>query len=468
MTPPDPPPAPRPPPLRGPPRRPESPGGLTGRLAFLTFGRDPLGFVERLTREHPGAARVPMPGTSLIYLTDLDAIGDLLLDRDHAFIKDWNTRVLGAVLGKGLFTSEGELWRRQRNVIAPALHRKQIAAYVAIAARRAHAYAESLRDGAIRDVKSDMTRLTMEIVAEALFGADIGADTVVEVARALEDALRAFEELLYTWRRFVPAGWEQPVRRRLAAASERLDRVVLGLVASRRAAGATAGADLLSRLLVARDEEGNAMSDQQLRDEVVTMLLAGHETTAMALSFGLSFLAGHPEVAAGVAREAAGVMGSHALRADDVAALGAANAAFKETLRLRPPVWLFGREAVRDAVVGRWQVRAGDQVLVSPWLMHRDARRFERPAEFVPGRWEQGLEERLPRHAYLPFGSGPRVCAGLHFALMEGTVVLATLCRRWRFEPVDSGDLALSAAITLRPRDAVQLRFHRHDASRVA
>jgi cytochrome P450 len=435
---------PPPPPLKGPPRRPEDPGGLRGRLAFLTFARDPLGFVEQLARAHPGAARLPMPGGAFVYLTDLDAIGDLLLDRERVFVKDWNTRVLGAVLGQGLFTSEGELWRRQRSLIAPALQRKQIAAYVAIAARRAAAYADSVRDGEVRDVKPDMTRLTMEVVAEALFGADIGP-AAGRVAGALEEALRAFEQLIYSWRRFVPASWDQPVRRRLAAASADLDGVVGEIVARKRAA--PGGDDLLSRLIGARDEAGGAMSDRQLRDEVVTMLLAGHETTAMALAFALWFLARHPAWAARIADTG-----------DDAAA-----AVFKETLRLQPPVWLFGREAQRDAVVGRWQIRRGEQVLVSPWLVHRDPRWFERPGDFLPERWLEGLDDRLPRHAYLPFGSGPRVCAGMHFALMEGTVVLSALCRRWRLHPAGAADdpLEVSPAITLRPRRGVRIAFSR-------
>jgi cytochrome P450 len=362
------------------------------------------------------------------------------------------------VLGQGLFTSEGELWRRQRNLIAPALHRKQIAAYVAIAARRAAGFVDSLRDGETRDVKPDMTRLTMEVVSEALFGSGVG-DAGARVAAALEQALRAFEELIYSWRRFVPASWDQPVRRRLAEASAALDAVVVEIIARKQAAGPAPGQDLLSNLIVARDEQGAAMSDRQLRDEVVTMLLAGHETTAMALSFAIWFLARDPAVADRLAGEAAEVLATRPCAPDDVARLTAAAAAFKETLRLRPPIWLFGREARRDCVVGRWRIEQGEQVLVSPWLMHREARWFEQPETFSPARWEQGLEERLPRHAYLPFGSGPRVCAGLHFALMEGTVVLASLCRRWRLQPADQGELALNPAMTLRPRGPVRIRF---------
>jgi cytochrome P450 len=443
--------------------RPGGPRGIAGHLAFMGFGRDPLGFVERLVRDYPGGAvRLPMPGTALVYLTDPDAIGAVLLDRERVFIKDWTTRSLGPVLGNGLFTSEGELWRRQRNLVAPALHRNQIGAYIEIAARRAAEYVASLRDGEARDVKPDMTRLTMEIVAEALFGADLG-DAATRVARALEEALRAFEALIYTWRRFVPAAWDQPVRRRLDDASAALDAVVVEIIRKKRAAAqlnADGSSDLLSRLLVARDEGGAGMSDQQVRDEVVTMLLAGHETTAMALSFALWFLAAAPEAAARIAAEAAG---ARIAETDDVARLLAASQAFKETLRLRPPVWLFGREATRDAVVGRFRIEKGEQVLVAPWLMHHDARWFPDPSAFHPERWTEAFEDALPRHVYLPFGGGQRTCAGLHFALMEGAVVLATICRAFSVERADRNvdDLELSPAITLRPRAGVLLRFRR-------
>jgi cytochrome P450 len=439
-----------------PARRPGGPGGVRGHLAFMGFGRDPLGFIERLSRDYPGASRLPMPGGALVYLTEPDAIGAVLLDRERVFIKDWTTRALGPVIGNGLFTSEGDFWKRQRNLVAPALHRKQIGAYVEIAARRAAAWVDGLRDGEPHDVKPDMTRLTMEIVAEALFGADLG-DAVPRVARALEEALGAFETLIYSWRRFVPAEWDQPVRRRLAEASAALDAVVVEIIREKREApGAGDAPDLLSRLLAARDEGGAGMTEQQLRDEVVTMLLAGHETTAMGLSFALWYLAAAPEAAARIAGEAGT---TRPATTEDVARLGAASAAFKETLRLRPPLWLFGREATRDITVGQWRVEKGEQVLITPWLMHRDARWFSDPESFRPERWTSAFEDGLPRHVYLPFGGGLRTCAGLHFALMEGAVVLAEVCRRKTIARADAGDLELAPAITLRPRGGVRLRF---------
>jgi cytochrome P450 len=441
-------------------RRPEGPRGLRGRLAFASFGRDPLGFIAQLARTYPGAARLPMPGGALIYLLDPEAIGEVLLDRERLFTKDWNTRALGAVLGQGLFTSEGELWRRQRGLVAPPLARKQIGPYVEIVARRTQAFIDGIRDGEVRDVRPDMTRLTMEIVSEALFGADISA-AVGRVAAALEDALSAFETLIYTWRRLIPARFDQPVRQRLRTASAVLDGVVLELIQNRRAtAPSPPSTDLLSRLLAARDEGGAGMTDQHLRDELVTMLLAGHETTAMALSFAFGFLARDRAAAARLHAEAIEVLKGDPAT-PDVPRLTWADATFKETLRLRPPVWLFGREATRDCVVGGWQIRRGEQVLVAPWLMHHDPRWFPRPTEFSPGRWSEGLEQGLPRHVYLPFGGGQRICAGLHLATMEGAVILAMTARALEWTDEDQAEPVLNAAITLRPKHPLRLRFRR-------
>jgi cytochrome P450 len=437
----------------------------------MGFGADPLGFVDDLARRYPGAARLPMPGTALVYLTEPEAIGDVLLDRERVFTKDWTTRALGAILGQGLFTSEGDFWRRQRNLVAPPLHRKQIGGYVQIVSRRTQALLAGIAEGEVRDVKADMIRLTMAIVAEALFGTDMdGGDAVGRVSAALEKGLRAFEELIYTWRRFVPQAWDQPVRRRLVEASAELDQVVAEILARKRAAngGGEGGTDVLSRLIAARDEGGGGMTDQQLRDEVVTMLLAGHETTAMALTFSLWFMSRQPELARRVGEEAERTLGAVADAAspvevgpDHLGGLREAASVFKEALRLRPPIWLFGREAQRDCQVGSYLIHKGEQVLVTPWLMHRDPRWFDRPEAFVPERWTEGFEDGLPRHVYLPFGGGQRVCAGVHFASMEGTIILALLARRFGVEPVDAGELPLSPAITLRPAGPVRLRFVR-------
>jgi cytochrome P450 len=404
-----------------------------------------------------------------VYLTDLDAIGDVLLDRERRFSKDWTTRTLDAILGEGLFTSEGEHWRRQRQLVAPPLQRKQIAAYARAMASRTAALVDGVvqsaaGSGAPWDARPAMMRLTLEIVAETLFGADMPAAASAEVASGLDEALAAFETLIYTWRRFVPRGWPQPVRARLRRAGERLDAVVRGIVAERRRAaerngGDPGGDDLLGRLLAARDEAGAGMDDRQIRDEVVTILLAGHETTAMAMCFALHLLTRHPDVAARARAEVDAVLGGHLPGAEETRRLPFVTAVVKETLRLYPPVWLFGREALADQRAGGFAIRAGEQVLISPWVNHRDARHFPDPGRFAPERWLAGLEERLPRHAFLPFGGGSRVCAGMHFAMMEAVIILAVLIQRLEIEAVPGYELSLKPAVTLRPADDLPLRL---------
>lgn len=430
-------------------RRPHGPAGLSGQLRFVAFGRDPLGYLEALAHQYPGAARVSMLGLNHIYLWDREAIAELLIDRDLVFRKDWTTRALGAVLGNGLFTSEGAFWRRQRSLVAPTLHRRHLDGFVRVATRRTAEYIASVGQRQSRDLKADMTHLTMEIVAEALFGADI-SDSAARVAAALDDGLAAYESLIYTWRRLLPDHWGQPVRRRLAAASGVIDSVVARII-SDRAGASTDGPDLLSRLIAARDDDGGRMTDVQLRDEVVTMLLAGHETTAMALTFAVAFLCRHPEHWAHLRAEADDCIGSREMTFDDLHRLPYAAAVFKETLRLRPPIWLFGREATRHCTLGNWEIRKGDQVIVTPWVMHHDAAVFDRPREFLPRRWLDGLEARLPRNAYLPFGGGSRMCAGIHFASMEGTVILSMLSRSLVVELTPAADVRPRPALTLRP-----------------
>lgn len=449
------------------PRRPEGAKGLRGRLAFTGFGQDPLGFVERLAQAHPGAARLSMPGLELIYLSDPAAIDDVLMDRQHLFTKDWTTRALRAVLGNGLFTAEGDVWRRNRGLVAPPLQRKRVADYTGLIVRRAERYADGVgasERARILDVKPDMTRLTMEIVAEALFGTDIG-DVVPQVAAALEEALAAYEQLMYTWRRFVPPDWNQPVRKALSHAGAVLGGIVDRMVAEKlaRPDAIATSSDVISRLLSARDEHGQGLAAEQVRDEVVTMLLAGHETTAMALTFALSYLARDPALCDSVAAEAIAAHEGLAPGAlPDPARMPLARAVFKETLRIRPPLWLFGREAGADTVVGDWAIAKGEQLLVSPWLMHHDPRWFTDPWTFKVSRWlEPGFEESLPRNVYLPFGGGPRICAGLHLAMLEGTLVLSAVCRRYRLTPAGlNAEVPLNAGITLRPRGSVPITFH--------
>ncbi len=437
---------------------PPGPRGLERLLALPRFGRDPLAFTVEITRRHGDVARVQLGRDAAVLVGDPALVGEVLLDREHRFHKDRVTRGLSVIVGNGLLTSEGDFWRRQRRLIAPPLQRKHIARYADAMAASAAALVDRWRDGEARDLHRDMMRLTLDIVVETLFGLQVG-DVADRVDRTVEGFMRDFQLLVQTWRRLLPHDFPQPVRRRMRAAGRVLDDILLEIIRTKRAAAG--GDDLLSLLLAARDDAGTGMTDAQLRDEAATLFLAGHETTALALGYAFVALARDPAVEAWLHEELDAALGDRLPGADDVARLPRTCAVVDETLRLFPPAWMIGREPQADVVMGGFRVSRGDQVLIAPWAMHRDPRWFDDPLVFRPARWLDGLAERLPRFAYLPFGGGARVCIGNHFARMEAVLLLATIARRVRLEAPPGWRLRLAPTVTLRPRDGLPVVVRR-------
>ncbi len=302
-------------------------------------------------------------------------------------------------------------------------------------------------NGGTRDVHHDLMHLTMEIATKTLFGADLTDAAAEEIGSAFNDAIL---EIAVRFRRPVKIpGWiPLPSNRRYARAVARLDRLVYDMVEQKRAGG-TGGDDLLTMLMEARDEDGSAMDAKQIRDEAVTIFLAGHETTAIALSWTLHLLALHPDVDARLARAVA--------ETADPLRLPLLSNVVNESMRLYPPAYAFGREAVADCEIGGYPVPAGTTVFISPWVSHRDGRWFENPLEFRPERWENDLAKRLPRFAYLPFGGGPRLCIGNSFALMEAALILASIVRRYRLTHSPGQTIEPFPSITLRPRQGMPM-----------
>ncbi len=435
------------------------PTGPKGHLAFghtLQYMGDSLGFLARAACEHGDVVRLRL-GLSTYYLVNHPDLVEAVL-RSHAadVIKDKLTRMVMPILGQGLLTSEGATWRRQRKLAMPAFQRGAIERYAAVMVERAAKLRDSWRPGQARDVHEDMMALTLEIVAETLFGAEIGADSG-DVGRCIDVMMDHF---LTPWK-FVKGREWFPTRanRAFRAAVARLDAILYGIIARRRAEGpgAPEHGDLLAHLLAAQDDEGAGMSDRQLRDECVTLFLAGHETTALVLTFTFLLLAKHPEADAALAKELDEVLGGRLPTAADVPRLRYAERVVKESMRLYPPAWAIGREAVADFDLGGHRVRKGTQILISQWVLHRDPRWFADPEAFRPDRWDGDLARTLPKGAYLPFGDGPRVCIGNHFAMMEAVLLLATLAGRHRLESSPGEVLDLAPAITLRPRSGTRM-----------
>jgi cytochrome P450 len=429
---------------------PEPPGPRGLPFAHLpAFRRDPIRFLERLHDRYGDVARFRIGPRRLYLLAHPDQVRDVLVTRHRNFIKSRALQRARVILGQGLLTSEGEMHLRQRRMAQPAFHRERIAALgetmVAYAARAGAGW----RPGAELDMAREMNRLTLAIAGKTLFGADVEREAD-EIGAALNDALNAFKRLTNPLGAILDR-LPLPQTLRVWRASERLDATIYRMIEERRRSGEDRG-DLLSMLLAARDEEGDggAMTDLQLRDEALTLFLAGHETTANALAWSWHLLALNPAAEARLHAEV-DALGEAPPRADDLARLPFTRAVLAESMRLYPPAWAIGRQPLEAFEAGGYRVRAGTVVLMSPWVTHRDPRWFPDPERFDPDRWTPENEAKLPRYAYFPFGGGPRKCIGEGFAWTEGILVLATLARRWRLRHAPGAEVGRQPLITLRP-----------------
>jgi cytochrome P450 len=425
--------------------------------------RDPLRFLRGTQQRYGDVVRVALGPLEVTLLSHPDLVEDVLVTRNRLWQKDrYLHETLRPVLGDGLLSSEGDFWRRQRRLAQPAFHRDRIKAYGAIMVTHAERLAAQWRDGEIRDVHADMMHLTLEIVAETLFGANVGHQAEA-VGAALESVLAVASdpfELFFPWLKRLPT----PMRRRFGRGVVELDAIVYGIIERRRASGAGETNDLLSMLLHARDDDGSRMSDKQLRDECMTLFLAGHETTALNLSWTWLLLSQHPAVSAKLSRELADVLGDRSPTFDDLPNLRYAAHIIAESLRLYPPAWSMGREAREDVELGGYRIARGDQVWFCPWAIQRDPRWFDDPNEFRPERWEGDFAKSLHRYAYFPFGGGPRFCIGQAFAQMEAVLLLATLARSFRLEVQPSPRPVPEPSVTLRPKHGLRVRVRRQRA----
>jgi cytochrome P450 len=456
----------------------EVPGPGGGPLAVTRMLRsDPLAGLTRLRREYGPVVRLSSRPVSAFLVADPAAIGDGLLGSNRTHAKGAVRRGFGSgetvvqpltfVLGRGLLTSEGEAHRRQRRLMQPLFHRRRIAGYGETFGRIARDTAGAWHDGQHLDVHAEMTEMTLAIVARTLFDVDLDSEVIAVVRTALDENMPA------AGRARLP-GFEAferlplPAPRRRRAAREALDRVVHQLIEDRRAAG-TVGDDLLSLLLSTRDADtGAGMADEEVRDEALTIMLAGHETTANALSWTFHLLGGDRDVAARMHAELDEVLAGRTPTMDDIARLPYTDAVLRESMRLYPPVWAMGRHLTEDRDVGGYLLPAGSTLVFSQWVVHRDERWWPDPDRFDPARWLVGATIGVgaappdqPRYSYFPFGGGPRQCIGNTFAHSEGVLALAAIARHWSFEPDPGTPIVPQPLITLRPRDGLPMTAHR-------
>lgn len=416
--------------------------------ALVALRRDPLALLTRLARRHGDIAYVRLGGRPVYLLSHPDLVREVLVEQHRSFVKGEALRRARTLLGDGLLTSEGALHLRQRRLIQPAFHRERIAGYAETMSAYAGRAAAAWADGDTVDIADEMLRLTLAIAGKTLFDAEVEGDAAA-VGAAMDELMRRFGLLMLPFGPLIE-GLPIPPARRIRHARATLDAVIARLIAERRAGGDRG--DLLSMLLLAQDEEGGAgMGEALVRDEVMTLFLAGHETTAAALSWAWLLLARHPEAQARLEAEVDTALGDRLPAAGDLERLPYTRAVLSEAIRLYPPAWVIGRQAVAPATVGGYSIPPGATVLMSPWVIHRDGRFYREPQRFDPGRWLELPAPARPRLAYFPFGAGPRMCVGESFAWMEGTLALATIARRWRLQLAPGQPVTPRPAVTLRP-----------------
>ena len=426
---------------------------MLGQL--LAFRRDPLEFLTRIAREYPGDVVRFRPGPRDSYLLkDPELIKDVLVTRQHDFRKSRGLEWAKLFLGEGLLTSEGDFHTRQRRLAQPAFHRQRIGAYADDMVRRTVAARDRWSAGQVLDVDGEMMRLTLGVVCSTLFGTDVAsADEVREDLATIIALFPRFSLPLFGLIQKLPL----PSNARFNRALARMDALVYKIIAERQRDPSDRG-DLLSMLLLARDEEGGGrMSDRQLRDEVITLLLAGHETTSNALTWTWYLLSQNPEVEARWREELRSVLGDRAATALDLPALRYTEMVLAESMRLFPPAWAMGRRALRDLTLGGFAIRKGDILTLSPYVMHRDERFWPDPLRFDPDRFTAEAKAARPRFAYFPFGAGARSCIGEPFAWMEGVLLLATIGQRWRLRLQPGQVVEPKALMTLRPRYGMKM-----------
>lgn len=397
-------------------------------------------------------------GRKVFFLNHPDLIHEVLIERAANYRKnDLAQRSLRPFLGEGLLLSEGEHHRQQRKLMQPAFHARRIESYAQFMVEHAGNVIGSWHAGEERDLAAEMMRMTLAIVGRTLLGVDVSADAQ-RVGQLVTTMLHLADE---TTRRLVQLpDWIPTARQRRGQRTVReLHALVQKIIDDRRQSGDDRG-DLLSMLLLTRDESGAGMSDAQVRDEALTMILAGHETTANTLAWALSLLAKHPPIAAALAAEVATVLAGRLPTLADLPQLPLLDQVIKESLRLYPPAPVFTRQPIAATELGGYAISADATLVTAPYFLHRDPRFFAEPLRFWPERWAGGLERSLPRCAYFPFGAGPRVCIGQQFALLEARLLLALLVSRFRYTLAPGQLVEEEAAVTLRPKNGLRMRLH--------
>jgi cytochrome P450 len=442
------------------PRYPPGPRRLIPLSGLLAYRKGPLPFFQNLAAQYGDISYFRLGPQEAFFLNHPDYIKDVLVTNHQNFIKGLALQRAKRLLGEGLLTSEGDFHRRQKRLAQPAFHRARIATYAEVMTDYALQTRERWHDGDTLDMSEEMMRLTLGIVGKTLFDADVvsEAQQVGEAMTVVMDLFNTITIPFFELLQKLPL----PQLRRFDQARARLDAIIYRLIEERRRSGEDRG-DLLSMLLLAQDTEGDGgvMSNEQLRDEVMTIFLAGHETTANALTWTWYLLSQNPAAEAKLHSEIDQVLQGRLPTFADVSQLKYTEMVLAESMRLYPPAWALGRLALEECEIAGYVVPKKSLVLMSQFVMHRDPRYFPDALRFDPDRWTAAARESRPQFSYFPFGGGPRRCIGEGFAWMEGILLIAAIAQHWQMRLVESHPVALKPVITLRPKHGMRMTVTR-------
>jgi cytochrome P450 len=440
-----------------PPGPPPRDGILANARFFAGFFFDPLRFIGGRFEAYGDIYYAPSGGTPLYVLRHPEHLREVLVTRASSFHKTHSAfERLSQVLGDGLLTSDGETWRRQRRMVQPAFAHGRLAGYASIMSDEARRALAPWGDGEVRDMGGELMQLTLRVVSRTLFGHDVTPEHIADVGHAM----KLFQEGLVR-PDLLPSWFPSPRRQKLAAALAALDRMTYGIIAARRGSPTLGSSDLLQRLVDAVDEEGDGgrLSEKELRDQLVTLFLAGHETTSHALTWTLYLLSQNQSAESMLHAELDEVLRGKDPTYEDLARLPYTQQVVEESMRLFPPVYSLARRAHEDTEIGGFPVAAGSEVILWVYMTHRDPRWFPNPDVFAPERFAPEEEAKRPKLAYLPFGGGPRACIGKVFAMLEARLLLATLAQRYRFELPPGHRATPKPRITLVPKQGMKMRL---------
>jgi len=424
---------------------------LIGVLPFL--GGDGLASITALARKYGDVVQYRAFGVPICFLNHPDYIEEVLVNQHHKFIKGPGVQANSMFFGRGLLTNEGKSWRHLRHTVQPAFSQRNVQRFPPLIVERTEKMLAGWRQGETVDIFKSFSRLNLDIVARVLFDADIDAEIepMAAAVRALQ--MRNARGQLLVWAlKFLPT----PRNLRYVFTIRRLEKTVYRLIRERRAAGVY-GEDVLSILLQATDQHANPIRERQVRDEMMTMIVAAASTTALALSYACYLLGQHPGAGAELDRELRRVLSGRPPRSEDLTKLPYLDGVIKESMRLYPPAPVLVREAVGDIEIGGYRIRKGTSVLMCPWILHRDPRFFEAPEEFRPERWTHEFQKQLPRFAYFPFSGGARKCVGAGLGSMNAALILATVIQSIGMRPAAGFNLDPVACIDLQPRTGIQM-----------